>query len=141
MHCCPPFPQDGFRNKTGKGNRTRAQRALVLCTTRCPSTTNYLFPLIQSLLPYPEQNYKAVLQYQTHHSRRPTLACSGSWQTAASRRVSESVPASPPAWPPLRDTVPGSQFRLQGRTVYISPRDEDAARGCPAQPPPAALAG
>lgn len=137
LHCCPPFPQDSFRNKTGKANHPQTNRVFVLCTTRCPSATIYLFPLIQSLLPYREQNYKAVLQYQTHHLLRPTLASSGSWQTTASHLVLESAP--PPAWAPPRDAVPDRQFHWQGGIVYISPID--MAGGCPAQPPPAALTG
>lgn len=133
------FPQDSFRNKIGKVNHPQTNRVFVLCTTRCPSATNYLSSLIQSLLPYREQNYKAVLQYQTHHSLRPTLASSGSWQTAASRWVSESAPASPPARGPRREAVPSRQFHWQGGVVYISPTD--TAGGCPAQPPPATLTG
>ena len=98
-HRCPPLPQDSFRNKTGEANHPQTNRVPVLCTTRWPSATNYLFPLIQSLLSYREENDKAVCQYQTHHSRRLRLASSGSWQTGLGAIATTGpVPGRQPCW-------------------------------------------
>lgn len=95
-----PFSSDSFRHKTGKENHPHANRAVAPHTTRCPSATNCLFPLIHSLLPCHEQNYKAFHQFQPYPLLKPTLTSSGSWQTTANCWVLGSVPASPPASPP-----------------------------------------
>lgn len=106
-------------------NHPQPNRAVAPRTTRCPSATNYLFPLIHSLLPCHEQNYKAFHQYQPHPSLKPTLTSSGSWQTTASCWVLESVPASPPARPP-RDTV----ARCAGKEVPIPSVPDTAGQDC-----------
>lgn len=101
-----PLSRDSIRHKTGKENHAQPNRAVAPRTTRCPSVTNYSFPLIHSLLPCHEQNDKAFHQHQPHPSLKSRLMSSRSWQTTASCWVQESVPALPPASPP-RDTVAG----------------------------------
>lgn len=44
-----PFSRDSVRHKTGKENHPQPNRAVAPRTTRCPSITNYLFPLIHSV--------------------------------------------------------------------------------------------
>lgn len=122
-HCCPPFSRDSFRHKTGKENHPQSNRAVAPRTTRCPSATNCLLPLIHSLLPCHEQNYKAFHQYQPHPSLKSALTSSRSWQTTANHWVPESVPASPLASPP-RDTVTGRWPCWQRGTSPISPKDK-----------------